>query len=206
MTKVKMCGITNYEDSINAINLGADYLGFNFYNHSPRYIAASKARNIIKKLPKNIKKVGVFVNENIKNIKKLINFCNIDIIQLSGDENGNFISNLEKVSNKKIIKSFRIKDSRDIEKIKHFKTDYILLDSFKEGLYGGAGSKFDWSIINNAHINKKTLFLAGGLNASNVKLAIKELSPYAVDVCSSIEAYPGKKDYKKMKEFIEALK
>lgn len=204
MTKVKICGITNYEDAMNAINLRVYYLGFNFYNHSPRYIAASKAENIIKKLPKNAKKVGVFVNENIKKIKEIVDFCNIDIIQLSGDEDTYFISNLEKISNKKIIKSFRIKEDRGIEKIKYYRTDYIMLDSFKDELYGGTGAAFDWELIRC--INRKKLFLAGGLNTSNVKLAIRKVKPYAVDVCSSIESSLGKKDYKKMKEFIEAAK
>lgn len=204
MTKVKICGITNYEDAIDAVNLGTDYLGFNFYRHSPRYISVSKARNIIEKLPKNAKNVGVFVNENIKKIREIIDFCNINIIQLSGDEDTDFILNLKKTSNEKIIKSFRIKDNGDIKKIKYLKIDYIILDSFKNGLYGGTGKTFDLGVAK--YVDRKKLFLAGGLKTSNVRRAIKEVNPYAIDVCSSIESSPGKKDYKKMKEFIEATK
>ena len=204
MTKVKICGITNYEDAVNATKLGADYLGFNFYRYSSRYISASKAKNITEKLPKNIKKVGVFVNEDINKIKNAVDFCNIDIVQLSGDEDADFILNLKKIPNKKIIKSFRIKNEKDIKKINHFKIDYIMLDSFKKEFYGGTGVTFDWKLAK--YIDKKRLFLSGGLKPSNVKLAIDKIKPYAVDVCSSIESYPGKKDFEKMKEFVEAAK
>lgn len=204
MTKIKICGITNYEDAINAANSGADYLGFNFYKHSPRHIEKSKAKNIIEKLPKNVKNIGVFVNEDIKKMKKIVNFCNIDLIQLSGDEDIEFILDLKRILNKKLIKSIRIKNKNDIKKIKHYKTDYIMLDSFKKNLYGGTGITFNWQLIK--YINRKRLFLSGGLNSLNVKLAIHEIKPYAVDVCSSIEYYPGKKDFKKMKGFIEAAK
>ena len=204
MTKVKICGITNYEDAVNSANLGADYLGFNFYRQSPRYIAKAKAKKIIEKLPTKVKKVGVFVNDGIHKIKSVVDFCNLDLVQLSGDEDKKFILNLKKALNKKIIKSFRIKKMDDIKNIKLYKTDYMLLDSFKKGLYGGTGINFDLRLAKN--INKKRLFLSGGLNSSNVKFAIGKLKPYAVDACSGIEANPGKKDFEKMKEFIEATK
>ncbi len=205
MTKIKICGITNYADAINAANLGADYLGFNFYKKSPRYIENAKAGEIINLLPKRVKKVGVFVNESIKNIKAAADFCGIDLAQLSGDEDAQFISNLKKMLNKKIIKSFRVNGKKIIpEKTGNSFFDYILIDSFKKGIYGGTGSKFNWSIIKN--IDKKNLFLAGGLNPLNVKLAIQKVKPYAVDVCSGVELHPRKKDFGKMRKFIEAVK
>ena len=204
MTKVKICGITNYEDAINAVNLGADYLGFNFYKHSSRHIEKSKAKGIIEKLPKGVKKVGIFVNEEIGKIKGITSFCKLDIVQLSGDENPDFIPNLRKELKKKIIKSIRIKNKNDINISKNYNVDYIMLDSFKEGFYGGTEKTLSLTFIKG--ISKKNLFLAGGLNASNVKLAIQEIHPHAVDVCSGIEAYAGKKDYGKMKKFIEAVK
>lgn len=204
MTKIKICGITNYEDAVNASRLGADFLGFNFYRKSPRYIEKSKAKEIIQKLPKGVKKVGVFVNEDIRKIKELASFCKLDIIQLSGDENPDFILNLRKALNKKIIKSFGIGKNFFPEKIFFHTVDYILLDSYKKGFYGGTGTTFDLDIAKQ--IDKKKLFLSGGLSPSNVKLAVERVNPYAVDVCSSIELYPGKKDCNKMKDFIEVVK
>ncbi|MBS3101290.1 phosphoribosylanthranilate isomerase [Candidatus Woesearchaeota archaeon] len=204
MTKIKICGTTNYKDAMNAVNLGADYLGFNFYKQSPRYIKEQNAKIIIEKLPQKTKKVGIFVNEDISKIKRTVNFCNIDVIQLSGEENPQFIMDLKKALPNKVIKSFRVKKISGIKNINKYKTDYVMLDSFKKGLYGGTGTAFDWRLAKNA--DKKRLFLSGGLNSLNVKLAIHEIKPYAVDVCSSIEHYPGKKDFEKMKEFIEAAK
>lgn len=204
MTKVKICGIKTYEDAINAASLGADYLGFNFYRRSPRYIGISQAKKIIKNLPKNVKKVGIFVNENAGKIKKIADACGIDIIQLSGDEDREFGINLKKLLGKKIIKSFRANGSKEIEKAKQYKSDYIMLDSYKKGHYGGTGAKFNWNLAKR--IDRRRLFLSGGLNAYNVKLAINKVRPYAVDACSSTEICPGKKDYNKIKEFIEAAK
>lgn len=204
MAKIKICGITNFEDALNASKFGADYLGFIFYKKSPRYITEQKAKQVIKKLPLKVKKVGVFVDEKINAIKKIVDFCELDIIQLSGSEYAIYIKKLKKICGKKIIKVFRIKNKKDIKSIKKYKADYIMLDTYKKGTYGGTGEKFDWSLIKN--INKKKLFLSGGLNSSNVRLAIKEIKPYAVDVCSSIESSKVKKDFQKMKEFIDAVK
>ena len=210
MTKIKICGITNYKDANNASILGADYLGFNFYKKSPRYIEESEAKKIVKNLsqkPQHSLNVAVFVNEPIDKIKKIIDYCNIDIIQLSGDEDADFMLKLKKSTNKKIIKTFRIRNTKktfpDFDVRKSF-FDYIMMDSFKKGFYGGTGAKFDWGIAKD--VDKKRLFLSGGLNADNVRDAIKRIKPYAVDVCSGVELYPGEKDFKKMKEFIEASK
>ncbi len=204
MTKIKICGITNYEDAISASKLGADYIGFNFYRKSPRYIGKQQAKGIILKLPRKIKKVGVFVNESINRVKDIADFCKLDLIQLSGDENGAYTSKLKKALNKKLIKSFRVKNKSVLPYVGKSRADYLMLDSFKEGLYGGTGIRFNWKFAKS--INKNRLFLSGGLNASNIKPAIKKLNPYAVDVCSGIELKPGKKDFKKMKEFIRAVK
>lgn len=209
MAKIKICGITNYEDAINAAKLGADFLGFNFYKKSIRYIEKAKANEIIKKLPKKTKSVAVFVNESIEKIKDTVKFCNIDLVQLSGDENMDFILSLKKDLSKKIIKCFKIKNKHSVKFIKNwnierYNIDYIMLDSFKEGLYGGTGKRFDWKIAKN--LDNKKLFLSGGLNPSNVKLAIKKVNPYAVDVCSGVETYPGKKDFGEMKKLISAVR
>ena len=204
MTKIKICGITNYEDAQNAANLGADFLGFNLYTKSPRYVDCKKAANIAKKLYGKAKIVGVFVNETDDNIRKTDNFCGFDLIQLSGDETNEFVAGLKEKLNKKIVKCLHIKDSKDIKSIKNSKFDYLMLDSFKKGFYGGTGNAFDLKLVKYA--NTENLFLAGGLNASNVKQVIKKINPFAVDVCSGVESHAGKKDYAKMKKFIEAVK
>lgn len=203
MTKIKICGVTNYEDAQNAADLGADFLGFNFYNKSSRYIDYRKANDIIGKLKGKISIVGVFVNESMGNVKKADGICNLDLIQLSGDENDGDIIQLKKITNKKIIKTFRIKNKIDADLINSFDSDYIMLDSFKDGIYGGTGKSFDLGMIKN--IDNKRLFLAGGMDKDNVKSAIEKLNPYAIDACSSTESSPGKKDFGKMKQLIEAV-
>ena len=204
MTKIKICGITNYGDAQNAADLGADFLGFNFYSKSPRYVDCKNALDIIKKLNGKSKIAGVFVNETIDNIEKIDEMCNLDLIQLSGDEDLQYANKLKKSTNKKIIKTFRIRNGMNASLINSFNSYYIMLDSFKDGLYGGTGEIFDLDVVNG--IDNRKLFLAGGLNDKNVKLAIKKLNPFAVDVCSSIESSPGNKDFNKMKQFIEAAK
>jgi len=208
MTKIKICGITNYEDAKNAADLGADFLGFNFYSKSPRFVDENLAKSIINKIPNKILKVGVFVNEDINKINEISEYCNLDLIQLSGDEDSQYLNKLKESTNKKIIKSFRIKNKInneiDIKSVNSFDSDYIMLDTFKDGFYGGTGKSFDLSLIKN--INNKKLFLAGGLNDANVKKAIDKIHPFAVDVCSGIESSPGKKDFNKMKKFIGAVK
>ena len=161
-------------------------------------------------LPKKVKKVGIFVNDGIEHIKNISEDCNLDFVQLSGDEDVAFISTLRKSLNKKIIKSFRIRNEEDIKKAVQFQKRFpsenffVLLDSFKDGAYGGTGKTFDWGMA--AGIDKKRLFLSGGLNANNVVRAIREVRPFCVDVCSGVEKSPGKKDSNKMKFFIEAAK
>ncbi|MBI2659696.1 phosphoribosylanthranilate isomerase [Candidatus Woesearchaeota archaeon] len=204
MTKIKICGITSYEDAANAAKLGADYIGFNFYAKSPRYIKASRARKIIEKLPKKVKKVGVFVNSNFGNIKDIARLCRLDLVQLSGNEDNGHVSKLKKTLGTKIIKTFRIKKMADIKNIKGCKADYIMLDSFKKGFFGGTGIKINLKFAGK--LDSRNLFLAGGLNAANIRSIIRKINPYAVDVCSGIESYPGKKGFGKMKSFIEAAR
>ncbi|HLG23472.1 MAG TPA: phosphoribosylanthranilate isomerase [Candidatus Nanoarchaeia archaeon] len=204
MTKIKICGITNFDDAKNAINLGADFLGFNFYNKSPRYVDCGKAKDILGSLAGKTRTVGVFVNEKIDRIEKISNYCNLDLIQLSGNEMNNIIVKLKKKTDKKIIKCFHIKDKTDAKNIQNFECDYLLLDNFRKGFYGGTGQRFDLDIAEN--LDSRKLFLAGGMDKNNVKAAIQKINPYAVDVCSSIESGPGKKDYDLMKNFIEAVR
>ena len=203
MTKVKICGITNYEDAAHAAILGADYIGFNFYELSPRHVDESEVKKFIGKLPKNVKKVGVFVNQNLDKVKKIVKALDLDLIQLHGDETQDYCSKLKAETKKHIIKAFRIRSKEDIKKISNYNVDFLMFDAYKEEMFGGTRKTFDWKIINGVN---KPFFLSGGLNPKNVKEAIRIAKPYAVDAASSVEETLRKKDYKKMEKFIEAAK
>ena len=198
--KVKICGITNYQDAVAAMDMGADLLGFNFYPQSPRFITPEKAAGIINKLPGFIVTAGVFVNATIEQINEAENLCQLDWIQLHGDEEPEFCR-LFLSYNVKTMKAIRVKDQTDIKKAESFFTDAILLDAFNPQKYGGTGLTFDWNII--GHIDKR-VFLAGGINPDNVAQAVK-LGVYGIDVCSGIEAEPGRKDHNKMKKLFENI-
>ena len=199
--KVKVCGITNYEDAIAALDMGSDLLGFNFYPKSPRFIAPREARSIINKLPAFVDIAGVFVNESVEKILDIQKVCRLDWIQLHGDEDSQFCKQFLS-HNVKVMKAIRVKDQHDINRADHFFTDAVLLDAFDPDKYGGTGLTFDWNVI--GHINKR-IFLAGGINPDNAAEAA-ELGVYGIDVCSGIEAEPGKKDHKKMNKLFENIR
>ena len=199
--KVKICGITKYEDAMAAIDMGADLLGFNFYEKSPRYIEPAQAADIVNQLPGFIDIAGVFVNSPIEIIHEIKQICQLDWVQLHGDEDPEFCKTLHS-HDVKTMKAIRVKDQADIEKTDLFYTDAVLLDAFQPDKYGGTGITFDWNIIGNIC---KRVFLAGGINPDNAAAAI-ELGVYGIDVCSGIEEQPGKKDYEKMKQLFENIK
>ena len=199
--KVKICGITNYKDAAAAVDMGADLLGFNFYPKSPRFVSPEKAVKVINKLPGSIDIVGVFVNASLEQISETKNLCQLDWVQLHGDEDPQFCQLLLS-HNVKTMKAIRVKDQSDIQRAENYFTDAILLDAFDPERYGGTGLTFDWNVI--GHITKR-VFLAGGINQDNAAEAIK-LGVYGIDVCSGIEAEPGKKDHKKMEELFENIR
>jgi phosphoribosylanthranilate isomerase len=201
IVKVKICGITNYQDAAAAMDMGADLLGFNFYPKSPRYVAPAKAAEIISRLPGFIDVVGVFVNASFGQIQETMEQCQLDWVQLHGDESPEFCKEFLS-HNVKIMKAIRVKDQADVEKADGFFTDAVLLDAFDPEKYGGTGITFDWNVI--GHINKR-VFLAGGINPDNATAAVK-LGVYGIDVCSGVEAEPGKKDHKKMKKLFENIR
>ena len=201
IVKVKICGITNYHDAAAAVDMGAELLGFNFYPKSPRFIATEKAGEIISRLPGFIDIVGVFVNFPFEQIQETISQCQLDWVQLHGDESPQFCRLFLSV-NVKTMKALRVKEQRDIQQAENYFTDAILLDAFDPKKYGGTGISFDWNIV--GHINKR-VFLAGGINPDNAVSAV-ELGVYGIDVCSGIEAEPGKKDHKKMKKLFENIR
>ncbi len=203
MVKVKICGITNLDDALAAVEAGCDALGFVFYQKSPRYIRPEKANAIIAYLPPHILKVGVFVNAKEKNIRSIAKLCNLDMLQFHGDESIGFC---ERFCDYKIIKAFRVKKKIDLKNILDYKIFAYLFDTFMKSKAGGTGRAFNWALIRHLGGFQKPIFLSGGLNAENVQEAIVKVAPDWVDVSTSVELKPGKKDHKKVKEFVKAAK
>jgi phosphoribosylanthranilate isomerase len=201
IVKVKICGITNYEDAVAAIDMGADMLGFNFFPGSPRFITPHDAEILINRLPAFVDTVGLFVNETVEKINEVLTLCQLNWIQLHGDEDPQFCRSFLS-RNVKTMKAIRVKDHNDIESARTFFTDAVLLDAFDPAKYGGTGVSFDWNIIGNI---SQRIFLAGGINPDNIASAVK-LGVYGVDICSGIESAPGKKDHKKMKKLFDNLR
>jgi phosphoribosylanthranilate isomerase len=186
--RVKFCGMTNLEDALYAVDLGVDYVGFVFYPKSKRAIEYKKAKSIIENIKGRVKTVGVFVEQNSDEVRKTVSFCGLDYAQV--------YSNVEGVDT---IRVYRIADSLP-DKVSY---GFVLFDSCTKSV-GGSGVGFDWELIKGCNYIDR-LFLAGGVSFDNVSQA-KELGVYGVDLVSSIEKYPGKKDLDKMKEFIRIVK
>ena len=202
MTLIKVCGITNLNDAHAAVAAGADALGFNFYKLSPRYIAPESARGIIDTLPGSILTVGVFVNEESPEaVKAIANRSGVKAVQLHGDESPDYCRALNSV-----IKNFSVSTSLDIEQIRAYEVDAIMLDTKDNRLHGGTGRVFDWSIAQQVSRIVPKLYLAGGLSPENVAGAIEMVHPYAVDACSSLEDKPGIKNHERMRIFVSAVR
>lgn len=223
MLKIKICGITNLADALSAAKLGVDFLGFIFYKKSPRYISPKKAKRIIQKLSPDIKKVGVFVNEDIEKVKRIAKYLKLDFLQFHGEESPNYVLRFSAKGSAegrpafgwrsasggkgyKIIKAFRIKDKEIIKRIPKYNTDLYLLDTYVKRKRGGTGETFNWNLAVKAKSFKKPIILSGGLNPKNIVRAIKKVRPYAIDVSSGIERILGKKDLRLMAEFIKKVR
>lgn len=197
--KVKICGITNLSDALLCEKLGANALGFIFHPKSKRYIESDKAKRIIKKLSPFTLKIGVFVNQSAKEINKISSITGLSAVQLHGDEKINFI---EKI-NMPVIKAFRVSENFNFISLAKYKNLLWLLDSYSTNEYGGTGKKFDWDKIPISL--RKNVVLAGGISAENIEYIAKIIKPYAVDVSSSLEKRPGKKDENKLQEFFNKI-
>jgi phosphoribosylanthranilate isomerase len=201
--KIKICGITNKIDALNAAGLGIDMMGFVFYGKSKRFIAPLSAKDIINELPPDIIKVGVFVDEGAGKVRSIAEVAGLDTLQFHGNETPEFCAAFK--GDFKVIKAFRLKDKEDLKKINGYDVDYYLLDTFKADVAGGTGEVFDWKILKDFELLKPVI-LSGGLNAANVARAIQEVVPYCVDVSSGVESAPGRKDERLMKKFVEEVR
>ncbi|MFC1703808.1 phosphoribosylanthranilate isomerase [Candidatus Omnitrophota bacterium] len=201
--KVKICGITNLADAKVAIAAGADALGFIFYPKSKRFIKPSDAKKIISRLPKSIKKVGVFVNEKKLRVRTIANVCQLDILQFHGNESVGYCNHFKQ---KRIIKAFRIKDTKSLKSISGYVVDAFLLDSYHRSHFGGTGKTFQWEVVKKIKKLNTPIVLSGGLNPANIQGAIRKTEPYAVDVSTGVERIPGKKDHRLLRKFVKAAK
>ena len=201
MTFVKICGITNLDDALAAVNAGADALGFNFYEPSPRYISPERARPIVAQLPSSVLAVGVFVNqESPEALRKIADAAAVTAVQLHGDETVQYCSEL--AADYHVIKTFSVTENFDAAMVQAYDVEAVMLDTKHKGLRGGTGRVFDWSIAQQVKPLVKKLYLAGGLSPENIVDAIKQVGPFAVDACSTLETEPGKKDHQRLRAFV----
>lgn len=200
--KLKFCGIRRKQDAEYVNITLPDYVGFVFAP-SRRYISPEDAAELSEIIRPEIKKAGVFVNESQENIMNTVHTAKLDIIQLHGDENEEFINSLRKITDCEIWKAVRVRDSGDIQKADMMQADKLMLDSFSVSQYGGTGKTADWNIIKNTTI-KTPFFIAGGLNEQNILSAVSELSPFGLDISGGIET-EGTKDLNKMKKITDLL-
>ena len=199
--KVKICGMTNLKDVKVAVDGGVDAVGFIFYKKSPRSVTMQAVRKIVLELPPFVDSVGVFVNETAEQINKIADRCNLDRVQLHGNESPTFCKKIRR----RVIKAIRVKDIQSLKKLSDYPVSSFLLDTFSEDQYGGTGKVFDWNLAYPAK-RYGPIILAGGLTPNNVRQAIQRILPYWVDVCSGVESQPGIKYHKKMQIFLKNVK
>jgi phosphoribosylanthranilate isomerase len=203
VTRVKICGITDPDDARDAALLGADAIGLNFHAKSPRCIDAARASRIIDMLPAIVSVVGVFVNHpDPQGLEDLALSLGLHAVQLHGSETPDYCSMIQKV---KVIKAIRVDYNFKVESLRSYGNSMFLLDSASGAAFGGTGKTFDWNRAYGANAFGWVI-VAGGLNPDNVGEAVSRLHPFAVDVSSGVESSPGKKDYEKMRRFIENVR
>lgn len=201
MVRVKICGITSLEDALQAVQAGADALGFVFYEKSPRNLNPEQAASIISELPPFVQAVGLFVNAAADFVNGTADRCRLDLVQLHGDETTDYCD----LISRRVIKAFRVRDISSLDTVKDYRVAGILLDAYSPRAYGGTGICFDWEIAGSAR-DFCPLILAGGLTPDNIREAVEKVAPYAVDVSSGVESSPGRKDHEKVTEFIKNAK
>ena len=197
MTRIKLCGMMRESDIETVNRLKVDYVGFVFAKKSKRCVTPELAKTLKERLDPSIRSVGVFVDEEKKLVSGLLREGIIDLAQLHGSESDAYVVDLKKISEKPVIRAFRVKSAADLSEAAECSADYILLDAG-----AGDGEVFDWEILKGFD---RPFFLAGGLCPENVSEAVRRIRPFGVDVSSGIET-DGKKDSEKMKSFTEAVR
>ncbi len=200
--KVKICGITRLEDALAALEAGADYLGFILYEKSPRYIAPERLRELTARLPESCRKVGVFVNAPADHIRAVMRECDLNVVQLHGDETAEFAAGLKMEG---IWKACHLTDASQLATLEGFPADVLVIDSSTPQARGGTGLRCDWNLAAGAACRWRVM-LAGGINGDNAADAVRAVRPYGLDVASGVEAAPGIKDHEKIKKLFNNLK
>ncbi len=200
--RVKICGITNLADAQVAVAAGADALGFNFYEKSPRFIPTAAAAGISRALPRFALRTGVFVNPAEELVRRAIGECGLNLLQFHGDEPPDFCTLFGLMS----MKAFRIRDAGSLKELPKYQTDAWLLDAYASDTFGGTGEKFNWDLAIEAQRPGKPVFLAGGLTPENIAAAVQQVRPFGVDVSSGVESSPGQKDHARVRAFINLAK
>jgi len=198
MTWIKICGMTNLRDAEETAARGVNALGF-IFAPSPRRIEAAVAKEIIRRLPSSVMKVGVFVDERVEEVRKIVEDCGLDVVQLHGQESPAYCRELSFP----YIKAIRVKDEMSLKEMERYFFAPILLDAWAGDRAGGTGETFSWELA--LRVRKRRFILSGGLRPENVTEAITLLHPWGVDVCSGVEMERGKKDLSKVKKFIEEV-
>jgi phosphoribosylanthranilate isomerase len=203
MTRIKICGVTNWADAKFSVDAGASALGFNFYAKSPRSVSPATAWDIVRRLPPFVEAIGVFVDWQPEAVSSLARALHLHGVQLHGNEP---VEDVKKLAERfSVIKAIQVKENFRAESLKKFSNaSAILLDGFREGLRGGTGATVDWTLVASASSHSK-IILAGGLTPDNVAQAISIARPFAVDVASGVESKPGKKDPARVRSFVDAV-
>lgn len=208
--RIKICGVTSVEDALMIASAGADAIGLNFYSESSRCVSHIEANFICQDLPRSIRRVGVFVNATVEEIRSTYQQLHLDFVQLHGDETLEFVKRLAGLP---VIRAFRLRAAdaeniqRQIVELRNAADNLraILLDAYDAEQFGGTGRQVDWDAVNELdHLDDLPVVLAGGLNPETVGTAIEKVRPHAVDVASGVESAPGKKDRQLVEQFVAA--
>ncbi len=207
MPKVKICGVTNAQDALWAANLGADFIGLNFYSQSPRKVSVKHAKELVSQIPPFVTAVGVFVDEPFESLAKIVKSVPLKMVQLHGSETPEYCAQV-KALGVKVVKALRLQKPLETSDTSAYEdiVDFFMFDSFSADTAGGTGEVFNWEWLSSSSQLTKPWFLAGGLTPANVLDSMKKAHPAFLDVCSGVEKSPTRKDYDAMKSFITIAK
>jgi phosphoribosylanthranilate isomerase len=202
---IKICGITNEDDALAAVNAGADALGFVLWPHSKRFVTVEATARITELMPRHVQRVAVLVNPSREEVERLLAAGAFDTLQLHGEETPEFCAQWK--GRAKVWKGVRVADAASLAPLAGYSVvDAVLLDSYSPASHGGTGKTFDWSLVREAKKLGRPVILSGGLTPANIREAVAAARPDGVDVSSGVELSPGKKDHKRVREFIRNAK